>query len=208
MLFLRSLPFYEVFLPSRFPSPTIAPKLASMSTPDLGSTSLHVDHSIVRDMPFVEVNGEQAHIQVMRGRLDALQSILSQLTLVLDSVTETHSYLSGQVNDLEMYVAGLAPPTDARIGHDDSAATAAQTRATQTRSQSKSNFWSKLTFIRVSVMHPLALSRDLSHSIYSNGGLPATNTTAASYHRRFVHLPLLSAPHSTIMCPLCCVIAM
>ena len=81
-----------------------------MSTPDLGSTSLHVDRSIVRDTPFVEVNGEQAHIQVMRGRLDALRTILTQLSSVLDSVNDTHTYLAGEVNDLEMYVAGLAPP--------------------------------------------------------------------------------------------------
>ena len=147
----QSLPYNEIFL-RRFSSPTITPKLASVSTPELPSTSRHVDRPTMRDGSSAEVvEDEQARIQVMRGRLDALRTILTQLSSVLDSVNDTHTYLAGQVNDLEMYVAGLAPPTDTQLGLDDSTAAATQMKTAQRRGQNKSNFWSKLNLNRVSL---------------------------------------------------------
>ena len=124
------------------------PELNNLS-PDLGPISPGLLRPFMSEMSLVEMGDEQDRLQVVKGRLDALRNILTQLRLALNSLNETHVYVAGQVRDLESYISG---PASTDVSPSDSkSATAVETKAIRSRGLTRGKFLSKLHLNLVSI---------------------------------------------------------
>lgn len=63
----------------------------------------------VSDVAFFNEDEEHAHFNVMKGRLDALNSIQKHLSAALESLLDTQTWIGAEVEGLSGYVLSLAP---------------------------------------------------------------------------------------------------